>query len=350
MSALVIGAFFLYPSQEDPKTPHAITCASAVPQYEPVETEDPDDTDAGGEPETPDTSEDTPEEPEGKPDETPLSPAKVTPDEKGMMNIDGTYVKAPDPLDEKSLTRFVQKLEALKGDYLGGAAKIKLAIIPDKSYYVRERTDSYLDHKAMTEAVSKSLTGWELIGLEDCLSIGDYYLTDPHWRQENILPAARRIASSFGFQVGDFSRQSREGFAGSYSRSIDADVSETIVWLENGHTKNAVVDNFQRPECKAVYEPSLLSTISPYDIFLGGPSPLVTIENTQVTNGKQLVIFCDSFGSSLAPLLLEGYSKITLVDLRYIVNTLLPDHVTFDGADILFIYSAELVNNSQLLK
>lgn len=347
-AALILGAVLLMP-RDKAEEGHAITCAaSAKMTYTPVTEEPPEieepvtDTDLPDSPVEPLPSDDEP----GKPE----SPSKVTPDQKGMMNIDGMYVRAPKPLDESSLTRFCEKLKTLKADYLASASSVKLAVIPDKSYYVKDKTDSYLDHGAMMASIGKSLDGWDVIDLEGSLSIDSYYTTDPHWRQERILPVARLIASSYGFQTGEFTQQSHDGFIGDYKRDIGDGVSEKIVWLESEQTKGAAVDNFQHPEYKSVYEPSLLSTISPYDIFLGGPSPLVTITNPQVTNDKHLVLFCDSYGSSLAPLLLEGYSKITLVDLRYMVSSLLPEHVSFDNADVLFIYSAELVNNSALLR
>ena len=62
------------------------------------------------------------------------------------------------------------------------------------------------------------------------------------------------------------------------------------------------------------------------------------------------MIFRDSFASSLAPLLAEGYSKITLVDIRYLSPVLLGRFVDFHGQDVLFIYSTLVINNSTIIK
>ena len=49
-------------------------------------------------------------------------------------------------------------------------------------------------------------------------------------------------------------------------------------------------------------------------------------------------MFRDSFCSSLAPLLLDGYKKITVIDLRYIGSPLLKGLVEFkDNQDVLII-------------
>ncbi|MGL6216636.1 MAG: DHHW family protein, partial [Lacrimispora sphenoides] len=74
------------------------------------------------------------------------------------------------------------------------------------------------------------------------------------------------------------------------------------------------------------------------------------ITNPNVKNGKELVIFRDSFGSSLAPLLLDGYSKVTMVDIRYIASDLVGDYITFDDQDVLFVYSTSVLNSSAMFK
>ena len=74
------------------------------------------------------------------------------------------------------------------------------------------------------------------------------------------------------------------------------------------------------------------------------------IENPNAAEKRELVIFRDSFGSAIAPLMLESYSKVTLVDLRYMVSALLPNYVDFTNADVLFLYCDELANSSFLLK
>ena len=93
-----------------------------------------------------------------------------------------------------------------------------------------------------------------------------------------------------------------------------------------------------------------LDTDIAYDLFLSGATPLTVIENPNAAAKRELVIFRDSYASSLAPLLIENYSKITMVDLRYMHSSLLPEYVDFTDADVLFLYSDRLANDSLLLK
>jgi hypothetical protein len=88
----------------------------------------------------------------------------------------------------------------------------------------------------------------------------------------------------------------------------------------------------------------------PYDVFLSGSVSLLTIENPKSATDRELVIFRDSFGSSLAPLLVESYAKVTLVDIRYLQSERLGQFLQFDDQDVLFLYSTLVLNNSETLK
>jgi hypothetical protein len=91
--------------------------------------------------------------------------------------------------------------------------------------------------------------------------------------------------------------------------------------------------------------------IDPYDLFLRGPQPLIILENQASVQERELYLFRDSFGSSLAPLLMNAYSKITLIDLRYIHAGLLEEFIEFTpGADVLFLYSSQIFNNPSVLQ
>ena len=76
----------------------------------------------------------------------------------------------------------------------------------------------------------------------------------------------------------------------------------------------------------------------------------MTLENPNATSDKELVIFRDSYSCSLAPLLVEQYKTVTLVDLRYMMSSLLPQYVDFAGKDVLFLYNEQVVNHSEMLK
>ena len=72
------------------------------------------------------------------------------------------------------------------------------------------------------------------------------------------------------------------------------------------------------------------------EIFLGGSKSLISIENPNAKTDRELVMFRDSFGSSIAPLLAEDYAKITLVDIRYLPVERIGNYIDFKDQNVLF--------------
>ena len=94
--------------------------------------------------------------------------------------------------------------------------------------------------------------------------------------------------------------------------------------------------DYQNSKEIAVYDMEKAYGKDPYEMFLNGNQALLTVENHLSSNGKELVIFRDSFGSSIAPLLVEGYKKITLVDIRYMHPNLLENYIEFETEEELY--------------
>ena len=140
-------------------------------------------------------------------------------------------------------------------------------------------------------------------------------------------------------------------FKGTYAYRVPVNTDfDEINIMTNDILKNARVFNYTTNTYTNVYDLNKKNSLDKYDIYLSGATPLLTIYNDKNTSGKELIIFRDSYGSSLAPLLLSSYSKITLVDTRYISPTILGNYIDFSNKDVLFIYSISIINNSYSLK
>ena len=125
--------------------------------------------------------------------------------------------------------------------------------------------------------------------------------------------------------------------------------AETIKYLTSDILDNCIVTNYETMQKTTVYDMEKAYGKDPYQMFLSGSISLMTIENPNATTDKELIIFRDSFGSSITPLLVEGYAKITLVDIRYIIPDRLGGFVNFEGSDVLFLYSTLVLNNSETI-
>lgn len=209
------------------------------------------------------------------------------------------------------------------------------------------------DYQALFFTVNDSLagSGIEQIDLTGALALEDYYFTDSHWRQERLGGVVDALGGAMGFSVDmdSFDPVTVEGFIGAYGK-YGADRPEELTYLVSDATAAAVCGNHQSPDSTAVYDLARLSTDVPYDVFLSGASPLITIESPLAATDRELVVFRDSYASSLVPLLLGQYRRVTLVDIRYMVSGLVPQYVEFTNQDVLFLYSTYVVNQSAMLR
>lgn len=279
-----------------------------------------------------------------------MNPEIVRADEKGMLYVDGAYIAADEYVNASSVAQYAAKLNTLRETYFP-ENPVYYATIPEKSYYVRDKAIGVLNHDSITGILAESLYDWKTVELSDCLTLEDYYATDRHWRQEKLEGVVKALSERMGFTVSEpYETHTAENFKGDYQNAVSDIEGEPLIWMTNRFTQEAVVEDFQNPGVKTVYNEEKLTTKTPYDVFLSGATPLTVIENKNAPEKRELVLFRDSYGGSIAPLLIEGYSKITLVDLRYMASSLLGDYVDFEGADILFLMCDKVVNNSVMLK
>ena len=122
------------------------------------------------------------------------------------------------------------------------------------------------------------------------------------------------------------------------------------MYLTSPVLEGASLYDYETNKTSGLYDLEELWGRDPYDLFLSGAAALQVIENPACETGRELVLFRDSFGSSMAPLLVPGYSKITLVDLRYLSSTILGNFVTGEGQDVLFLLSPGILNSANLIK
>jgi len=123
---------------------------------------------------------------------------------------------------------------------------------------------------------------------------------------------------------------------------------DVLTYLYDGNEKISVTH--LEYGTKSMYDTEKLTSLDSYDVFLSGPSSYIEIENRSVNDDSTLILFRDSFGSSIAPLLTPYYNKIIMVDLRYMDFKFVQEKLNFENADVLFLYSTLIINSSDILK
>lgn len=270
----------------------------------------------------------------------------------GMRDVNGIYLygdgiyKMEYPLSEKGVQRSIQKLTELYETYLTDG-NVYMAIVPDKNYYAALKSGHLsIDYETLFARITQGLPFATQIDLTGLLSEEDYYRTDTHWRQNRILPVAEHIASAMNvpWENAYVSEEFFPFYGVLYGQSALPAEADAIVYLTNETLENLAVYNLEIDAEQPVYNLASAEGMDSYDLFLSGAAALQIIENGSALTERELIVFRDSFGSSLVPLLIGSYSKITVVDTRYIMPELLGEYIEFADQDVLFLYSTLILN------
>ncbi len=272
-------------------------------------------------------------------------------DYNNIYDVNGFLIEQLYPLNEKSVQNMTNKINDIKNKYLTEENDVYYTIIPDKNYFINEK-NLRLDYDKIEKLMGQNLEWAKYINIFDTLELNDYYYTDSHWKQEKIKKVANRIADGMNLKLSwPYTEESIIKFKGVYAGRLPLETNvDEIRVLTNDNLEECLVYNYETKQTTKVYDMSKTTAYDKYDVYLSGAVSLLAINNPNNTSGKELIIFRDSYGSSLTPLLIEAYSKVTVVDTRYISPKILEDYITFTNQDVLFAYSTLLINDSASLK
>ena len=276
-------------------------------------------------------------------------------DNNQLYVTDGVIVSMEYPLKEAALERANERFQNVYELYLkDSGCQVYLSIIPDKNYFYATNSEHLsMDYDKLVAAMIAGNPNMTYVDIFPLLRGKDYYKTDTHWKQENIADVADKLLKAMGNQVDAEYRvvQAEGDFQGVYYGQAALEMkADKIKYLTNDTIRDFLVFDYENNREIPVYDLSKMEEDDPYELFVGGPVSLVSIENPNADTEEELVVFRDSFGSSIAPLLTQGYKKVTLVDIRYIQPSILGNYVDFANADVLFLYSTLVLNNSETLK
>ena len=276
-------------------------------------------------------------------------------DENKIYESNGYLSKTEYPMDEDSIRRAAERFRYIYEENIKGKdMKVYYSVIPDKNYFLAEEAGHpAMDYDDFYSSLKDNIDFMEYIDITGLLSIEDYYKTDTHWRQERLEKVADKLSEEMGVSLDTHYEEKKLEipFYGIYYGEAELSLpADTIYYLTNDTIEQCKVYDFQNDKEISIYDMEKAQGRDPYEIFLSGAISLITIENPNAITEKELIIFRDSFGSSLAPLLVEGYAKITLVDIRYLRSDMLSKFITFENQDVLFLYSTLVLNNSETLK
>ena len=207
-------------------------------------------------------------------------------DNNDVYVVDGNVSKLEYPLNENSVVNAAKKFNTLYEKYMAGSnVNVYVSVVPDKNYFLAE-PNGYLsvDYERMMELFTENIADHlNYIDIFPHLEIGDYYRTDSHWSQEKLTDVAMTIAGAMGAAdrlSGEYEMKELSPFYGVYyGQSAMALKPDTIKYLTNAVIENCTTYNEETGETTTVYDLDKFSNMDPYDVFLSGATPLITITN-----------------------------------------------------------------------
>lgn len=272
--------------------------------------------------------------------------------------VDGYISKLEYTINEDSVDWSLNRIRYIYENYLADS-DVYFAIIPDKNYYLSGNL-GYItyDYDAFIERFRDETSDIaSFIDLRDHLSLRNFYYTDTHWKQETLLNVTDYMLYTMtgrGWMehtnnVVLCENLYSDSFEGVYYGQLALPVEKDSLMYMSGYyidDLKAYCYDTGSPIPIDIYDMEKGEGLDAYELYLTGSKALITIDNPNADTDKELIIFRDSFSSSIAPLLAGGYRKVTLVDIRYISPAMVGRFIEFEGKDVLFLYSAQILNNS----
>lgn len=284
---------------------------------------------------------------------TQEAPSAALPD---VYVYQGYAVTTEAGYDQKSLDYAALKFQQLYDSYLtGNDGHIYLSVVPDKGSFTAP-PEGYTPASAQETAdtLLAQLDFVQYVDIAPGLTLEDYYRTDPHWRQECLVATAQTLAQAMDVPLaGDFQENAIDvPFYGAYAEKAGEPlVADTLRYLTGEVLDACTVYDYETDAQETLYDLSAVETDTPYDLYLQGSRSLLRIDSPLSATDRTLVVFRDSFGSSLIPLLAESYRTIYAVDIRYLSSQMVGRFLSFDGSeDVLFLYSTLVLQNSRTMK
>lgn len=281
----------------------------------------------------------------------------------GQTDINGIYlhegyaVKMEYPLNTDSTSYAAARFDDLYRMYLEDSdCCIIFTAVPDKNFYSAEDAGMLmLDYNELFGYLEDTLDWATFVDITDELFLESYYRTDTHWRQEALVPVAEALSQALDISVPGADSlkllQATDDFLGVYYGQLALPMeSESIEYYTWDGWEECEVYSYDTDTTSTLYDTGKLSSKDPYEFFLSGNMALQTIENPNAATDRELVIFRDSFGSSIAPLFAQSYTRVTLIDTRYIQPSVIGQFVEFTDQDVLFLYSTLVLNSSSALR
>lgn len=286
---------------------------------------------------------------------------------KGIFTEDGRMIEAWKSYDSANVERNLAAMQAFAEKY--NKANMYFMLAPNAQEIYSDTLPANcgaLGQKAFIKMCYDSTPG--IAGIDAYTSLYTakdeyiYYRTDHHWTSLGAYlgySAAAPVMKYNPYSIDKFSiEHAASDFRGTlYSKTLDNGIAPDIIdfySLNNPEIKSTITVKSDGKETvhEGLYYREYLTKKDKYSSYLGLNVPCLEINTTlpEGTDNGSLLVIKDSYAHSLIPFLCNNYSKITVLDLRYI-NTNLENFVNISEYDnVLFMYNVITFSEDTNLK
>lgn len=291
---------------------------------------------------------------------------------KGMIVVDNDSIWALQPFSasRESMERFAGVVNRYRAEL---PAEIRIYAMPvpaHAAYYTPDSVGnlSRPHHPAMIqlfETLDKDITPVDIFGALGRHADEPIYLrTDHHWAARGAYYAARELAREAGVPfspLSEYTPHTIDGFVGTmYRFSGDRRVKncpEPFVYYvpkRDDYTTYYVdyrLDGSRKNVIGAAPEktgPLFVKTSlsSSYCTFGGGDAKIIRVE-TNVRNGRRILLIKDSFGNALTPFLTGSFDEVHVIDCRFFARNIKSYIEEYDITDIVFCNNVTFCSNKK---
>ncbi len=229
---------------------------------------------------------------------------------------------------------FIEYINTI-ADQIGDSAQVYVMVAPESSEYYTP--DQYLDYtvsqKKVVDYINNGLSD-KVIGV-DCVeplrqhAAEDIFCrTDHHWKPLGAYYAAKAFADAAGITILEdlslYELRTIPKFIGTWYGSTQDpnlynDYDTFDYYIPPNDFDTYYYDTAYQNEFKAPFFLQYDCEENPdsaYSTFMGADNKIVRVD-TDVKNGKKLLVFKDSYGNAEIPFYMNSYEQIYVCDIRF---------------------------------
>ncbi len=283
----------------------------------------------------------------------------------GKKEINGVYIAKNDYLmegfkrsDDNSTLSKLSEINKFTNNNTG--LKVSMMLVPNKVEIYSNllpKSNPNDSQKEYVNFVKKNLDSKiKVVELFDVFeknknNIDLYFKTDHHWTTDGAYLAYVEYCKALNLEPINENMLERnlasDSFKGSLYYKNGAEIGfpdELYLYLNKNEDKPVLVKYYDDlKKVPSLYDVSKLQGRDPYEVFTGGNHTQIKIR-TNIDTKRKLLVVKDSYANAMLPFLVNNFSEITIIDLRYFTESLQDVIQNNELTDVLFLNNINTFN------